>query len=196
MFAFFTRFLAPTRRNAPTKTSAQAIDADDFHAALAARGGRWYSACLRITQNTAMAEDALQEALIKAWHARTRFRGQAELDTWLHRIAVNCAIDQLRARRHFVELPDADLAQHTPEQDQVLLPDAVLAQSQQQQHLARAMKCLSTQERVCFELKHREQWRLEEIAQELDISLNATKQALFRAVRKLRAALPDLAGAP
>jgi RNA polymerase sigma-70 factor, ECF subfamily len=194
MFAFFTRYLAPTRRNAPTKTSAQA-DADDFQATLAARGGRWYSACLRITQNTAMAEDALQEALIKAWHARARFRGQAELDTWLHRIAVNCAIDQLRAKRHFVDIPtDTDPTQH--ELDQVLRPDAVLAQTQQQQQLARAMKCLSTQERVCFELKHREQWRLEEIARELDISLNATKQALFRAVRKLRAALPDLAGAP
>ncbi|MCB1588940.1 MAG: sigma-70 region 4 domain-containing protein, partial [Xanthomonadales bacterium] len=41
----------------------------------------------------------------------------------------------------------------------------------------------------CFVLKHLEQWRLEEIAEQLDSSLGSVKQALFRALRKLRDAL-------
>ena len=41
-------------------------------------------------------------------------------------------------------------------------------------------------ERICFTLKHMEKWRLQEIAEELDVAVNSIKQAVFRAVRKLR----------
>ena len=44
-------------------------------------------------------------------------------------------------------------------------------------------------ERVCFVLKHIEQWKLDEIATHLDRSINSIKQALFRGVGKLRGEL-------
>ena len=178
MFDFF-------KRRTPTK-----IGANDFDVLLAERAGRWYSACLRITKSPSLAEDALQEALIKAWGARAQFAGRAALDTWVHTIAVRCAVDQLRARKllgvESVDEPMPDLQENSPHQE--------LHLQQFDQQLARAMTRLTAQERVCFELKHREEWSLIEISLALELSLNATKQALFRAVRKLRAALPHWQG--
>ena len=76
MFDFFKRRAPP------------AVGVDDFEVLLAERAGWWYSACLRITKSPSLAEDALQEALIKAWRARAQFAGRAALDTWVHTIAV------------------------------------------------------------------------------------------------------------
>ena len=53
---------------------------------------------------------------------------------------------------------------------------------------------LSEIERVCFVLKHLEQWRLKEIADELNTNTGAVKQAIFRAVRKLRVRMTGLQG--
>ena len=55
-----------------------------------------------------------------------------------------------------------------------------------------ALKELTEKERVCFVLKHLEQWRLKEIAEELDTNISSTKQALFRAIKKLRVSMVGL----
>ena len=180
MFDFF-------KRRTPTK-----IGANDFDVLLAERAGRWYSACLRITKSPSLAEDALQEALIKAWGARAQFAGRAALDTWVHSIAVRCAVDQLRSRKLF----SADDVDEALPDNWENSPQQALHVQQLDQQLACAMTRLTEQERVCFELKHREEWSLIEISLALELSLNATKQALFRAVRKLRAALPHWQGIP
>ena len=79
------------RREAPTRA--------DFHDAISSRADRWYSVCLRITRNRDMAEDAVQDALLSAWNKRQQFDHSARLDTWIHRIAVNSALQLLRKSR-------------------------------------------------------------------------------------------------
>lgn len=158
---------------------------DDFHSVLAERSPRWYSACLRITRDAALAEDAVQDALLKAWDKRAHFRGEAELDTWIHRIAVNAAIDLVRRLRPQSVMEDA------------AADDRACAKTPEFEHQAQAFAAgldgalgsLSELERCCFVLKHVEQWKLIEIAEEMQISLDSVKQALFRALRKLRGAL-------
>ena len=54
------------------------------------------------------------------------------------------------------------------------------------------MSHLSEIERVCFVLKHLEQWRLKEISQGIDASIGTIKQALFRALKRLRVSMADL----
>ena len=71
----------------------------DFHAAITDRSDRWFAACLKITRNRAMAEDAVQDALLNAWNKRHQFDNTARLDTWIHRIAVNAALQLLRKNR-------------------------------------------------------------------------------------------------
>lgn len=162
---------------------------DDFHQLLARRGDRWYCACLRVTGDPGLAEDAVQEALLKAWSQRAQFRGEADIDTWIHRIALNCAIDQLRRHRPGTdEEPSLDLVSAEAS------PSALHSRHQLGRDLGHAMQRLTDMERMCFVLKHLEGWHLDEIARELDNSLNGIKQALFRAVRKLRVDLEHWRG--
>jgi RNA polymerase sigma-70 factor, ECF subfamily len=160
---------------------------DRFHAVLKERHGRWFNACLRITGDPELAADAVQDALLKAWHRRSEFRGDAELDTWIHRIALNAAIDLLRRRRPqlHVEVQEeviANLALAAPE----ISPESDYAHEALGKDLASAMQRLTPLERQAFVLKHIEGWRLEDIASSQHTSVNNAKQTLFRAVRKLR----------
>src|SRR6185436_20510557 len=134
---------------------------DDFHTLLSTRSGRWYNACLRITRDANLAEDAVQEALLKAWGQRSKFRGEADLDTWIHRIALNAAIDLMRRRKPEAdEAMDADLQAASPR----VAPDNQYANQALGKDLATAMDRLTTMERQSFLLKHQEGWRLDEIA--------------------------------
>jgi RNA polymerase sigma-70 factor (ECF subfamily) len=58
--------------------------------------GKVYGLCLRMTRDTALAEDCTQETFINAWRALDRFETRSSLGTWLHRIAVNVALGKRR----------------------------------------------------------------------------------------------------
>jgi RNA polymerase sigma-70 factor (ECF subfamily) len=156
---------------------------DAFHAVLSKRSVRWYNACLRITRDADLAADAVQEALLKAWDHRDEFRGEAALDSWIHRIAVNAALDLLRKRKR--------RAEEELEDDSFEAPPSSAAETEQVQQafdkdLTVAMQRLSSKERQIFLLKHVEGWRLDEIAESMQMPLGSVKNSLFRAVRKLR----------
>ena len=147
--------------------------------------------CQRLLGDSAAAEDALQEAFLNAWRGLDRFDGRSAFGSWLHRIAVNAALGLLRQRRPEVSLDPGD------EDDAFapLLPDVhedpfEHASTQQfGQRLSVVMEQLSGAERSAFVLRHFEQVPLEEIAQVLGCNVNACKQAVFRAVRKVRSGL-------
>jgi RNA polymerase sigma-70 factor, ECF subfamily len=156
---------------------------DAFHTVLRERSARWYNACLRITRDADLAADAVQEALLKAWHRRDDFRGEAALDSWIHRIALNAAIDLTRRRRTRAEDElDEEGFQAAP----AGAPENEYVQEALERDLAVAMQRLSTRERQTFLLKHIEGWRLDEIAESMQTNVNNVKSMLFRAVRKLR----------
>ena len=159
----------------------------DFHRVISERSDRWYSACLKITRNPDLAADAVQDALLNAWNKREQFRHSSRLETWIHRIAVNAALGLMRkARPGVFEALDVDVecTDAGPEQ---LLHDYEL-----EHELAGNLARLTEVERVCFVLKHLEQWRAREIADELDINVGRVKQAVFRAVHKLRDSMRDI----
>lgn len=156
---------------------------DAFHAVLSERSGRWYNACLRITGDADLAADAVQEALLKAWRHRSEFRGESDLDTWIHRIALNSALELVRRRkRHVAEELDPEAVIAAPSES----PEREYTEHALTKDLTTAMQRLTTMERQAFLLKHVEGWRLEEIAESLNTNVNNAKQVLFRAVRKLR----------
>jgi RNA polymerase sigma-70 factor (ECF subfamily) len=157
-----------------------------FHAAISAASRRWFGACLAITRNRALAEDAVQEALLSAWAARAQFAHDAALETWIHRIAINAALQLLRKQRPASWLPlTAEPACAGPGAEQVR------AGQELGRDLHTALAALSEMERLCFVLKHLEQWRLREIAEVLQTGVGPVKQALFRALAKLRVSLAD-----
>ena len=156
---------------------------DAFQTVLSERSQRWYNACLRITRDADLAADAVQEALLKAWDRRHEFRGEAALDTWIHRIALNAAIDLIRKRkRHGEEELDVDAHEAPPQ----AAPEGEYTTESFGRDLETAMQRLSTNERQTFLLKHLEGWKLEEIAESTQTNINNVKSTLFRAIRKLR----------
>lgn len=156
---------------------------DAFHTVLEERSGRWYNACLRITRDADLAADAVQDALLKAWHRRDDFRGEAALDSWIHRIALNAAIDLTRRRKRRAEDELEDEAHEAPPS---AAPEREYSQDALGKDLATALQRLTHMERQAFVLKHIEGWRLDEIAESLQVNPNNVKHALFRAIRKLR----------
>ena len=164
----------------------KALTQQDFHQAIGARSGAWYAACLKITGSDSMAQDAVQEALVSAWSKRHQFHGDSRLETWIHRIAVNCALGALR------RLKPTDPWQHEHLVDQSPSPADERHADELGRDLESALGALSELERVCFVLKHLEQWRLAEIASHLDVKVDAVKQALVRALRKLRTKMAHL----
>ncbi len=159
---------------------------DAFHTVLAERSGRWYNACLRITRDADLAADAVQEALLKAWDRRHEFRGDAALDSWIHRIALNAAIDLTRKRKRRAEDELQDEAFEAPPAE---TPSQAYVDESLTRDLAVAMQRLSATERQVFLLKHIEGWRLDEIAESLQTNVNNVKSVLFRGIRKLRVVL-------
>ena len=154
----------------------------DFHRAITQRSDRWYSACLKITRNPDLAADAVQDALLNAWRKRDQFNRTSRLDTWIHRIAINAALSQLRKSRPGVfEALDGDVVDDSDS------PEQTLQDHELESDLAASLARLTEVERVCFVLKHLEQWRVREISEEIDTNEGRVKQAVFRAVHKLRA---------
>lgn len=70
---------------------------EEFEAIYRAHVNQIYGLCLRMTGQSALAEDCTQECFIAAWRALPTFEGRSRMSTWLHRIAINTV---LRLRRH------------------------------------------------------------------------------------------------
>jgi RNA polymerase sigma-70 factor, ECF subfamily len=61
---------------------------------------RVYGVCLRLTANTAEAEDLTQEAFLQLFRKIQTFRGESSFSTWLHRLTINVVLMRLRKKRH------------------------------------------------------------------------------------------------
>jgi RNA polymerase sigma-70 factor (ECF subfamily) len=153
----------------------------------------------RMTGNEHDADDVVQETFLRAYRQIDGFEERANFSTWLHRIAINCSLDLLRARgRHDkhqsttgTDEGEIEIRSEAPE------PDRIALSAELQQHVAAAMQRLSDNERTAFMLRHFEGMPVEEIGKTLGIQGNAAKHTIFRAVRKLRDALePFVRSAP
>src|SRR5688572_2263404 len=89
-------------------------DASAFRHLVDANAGAMFRVCARITGDRALAEDAVQEALINAFRHLADFDGRSAFSTWLYRIAVNAALVQVRKRRYLeVPWPEHDANEET-----------------------------------------------------------------------------------
>jgi len=152
-----------------------------------------FRVCCRVTGSEAMAEDAVQETFIKAWRKLSGFDGRAAFSTWLHRIAVNAALEQLRREgRHFAEAPPENDAIAGPAwTDAAPTPERVTESAGIAERAAAALAELSTLERTAFVLRHYQEMPIRDICAVLEQKPSAVKQAIFRGVKKMRAALDD-----
>jgi len=145
--------------------------------------GRVYALCLRITGNTAEAEDLTQEAFVRAWRKLTSFRGESAFSTWLHRLTVNLALTNRRshARRVARVVTSSDLA--------AIERPAMAAAPAPALDLEQAIAKLPDGARRVFVLHDVEGYRHQEIADMMGLAVGTTKAQLHRARRLLKEAL-------
>jgi RNA polymerase sigma-70 factor, ECF subfamily len=155
-----------------------------------------FRVAFRITGNEADAEEAVQETFLRGYQKLGSFEGRSSMATWFYRIAANCALDIAGRRRPEAQSRIAE--ENDPERGEVQLadikagPDRLLLSGEIEATQQAAMRALTPTERTAFVLRHMEDRSTEEIAAALNIAPNAAKQAVFRAVKKLRRELAPL----
>lgn len=149
-----------------------------------------YTLALRLVGDATLAADVSQEALIRAWRALPRFRGDSAFGTWLYRITVNAAWTQRsKAKRHAA----AALDEVVDWPDPVVLHDPEVAgeRAESRARLTQALSRLSDSQRTVVLLKDVYAWSHAEIAASLSISVTAAKVRLHRAHQRLREILRE-----
>jgi RNA polymerase sigma-70 factor (ECF subfamily) len=167
-------------------------DSDAFRLLVERHSQPIFRVAYRMTGNQHDADDVVQETFLRAYRTLDRFEERSNFGTWLHRIAVNCSLDLLRARvrhdRHYGGDPE-EAEMTGAAKSEAALQDRLLLSAELQVHVNKAMERLTGNERTAFVLRHFEGMPVEEIGRTLGIQVNAAKHTIFRAVRKLREAL-------
>jgi RNA polymerase sigma-70 factor (ECF subfamily) len=166
-------------------------DGEAFRALVEQHSRAAFRLAFRMTGNEQDAEDVVQESLLKAYRHLGRFETRADFGTWLYRIVANCALDAIRSRqsrhrRTSLEPFDPLISTRASEQPG---PERLAESSEVQRHVEAALQGLSPLERAAFALRHYEGRTIDEIGGALGLGTSAAKQAVFRAVRKLRVEL-------
>jgi RNA polymerase sigma-70 factor (ECF subfamily) len=145
---------------------------------------RMWAVALRTLGDREEAADALQDAFVSAFRAAGRFRGDAAVTTWLHRIVVNACLDRARRRqaRPTVALPEVEtaaLALAPPDSDTALTVRSALAQ-------------LPADQRIPLILLDVEGYSVAEIAQMLGVAEGTIKSRCARGRARLAVTLSHL----
>jgi RNA polymerase sigma factor (sigma-70 family) len=149
-------------------------------------------AAYRITRNREDSEDAVQDALLRAFVHLRDFNGESSFATWLTRIAINSALMILRKKRSSLEMamisgnnPGSDgfihqIADHAPN------PERHYAQREKARILKKAVRSLRPTLRRVVEMKQLQERSMRETAETMCISVAAAKARLFHAKLALR----------
>jgi len=155
---------------------------------------RVYAAALAILRNEADAEDAAQEAMLKAFANIRQFRQEARFSTWLIQVTVNEALMRRRRQRTVIMEPIDDRGDNDAEQDYAPrdfadwreIPSESLERKEVRQKLTEALATLDRKYREVFVLRDVEHMNIQETAEALGISIASVKTRLLRARLMLR----------
>jgi RNA polymerase sigma-70 factor (ECF subfamily) len=182
----------------------RAGDPSTFELLVRNEGPRMLSVTRRILKDDDEARDAVQEAFISAFRARSQFNAESRISTWLHRIAVNAAFSRLRSRRRRPEdslddllprfQPDGHHAERFASWNEPA--DVTISRKETASHVREAIDSLPETFRTVLLLRDIEGLSSQEAASMLNITPNAVKLRLHRARLALRTLLaPHLQGA-
>ena len=150
------------------------MDRDSFMAEIEACSGMMYRVAWSILRNNADCEDALQNALLRAWEKRNTLREERYFRTWLTRILINSCKETLRRQKR--ETPAADF------------PEAAAPQGADPA-LWESLRALDEKYRIIVVLHYRDGYSVREIASILRVPESTVKTRLFRARQQLKSLL-------
>ena len=157
--------------------------------------------CYRMLGSPFDAEDAVQDAFVRAWRARARFEGRAAMRSWLYRIATNVCLDTLKGRERrarpmdlgpAVEPLESNLNARSAKEWIEPIPENLIAPERDPADLAveresirlafvAALQHLPARQRAVLILREVLRWEASEVAQLLDASVASVNSALQRA---------------
>ena len=162
-------------------------DASAFQVLYHLHKRRVYSLCLRMTANTAAAEDLTQEAFLQLFRKIGTFRGESAFSTWLHRMAVNVVLMQLRKKGlNVIPLEETMEGEEESPKKEPGADDVRLAGSIDRLRLEQAIADLPPGYRMIFLLHDVQGYEHNEIAEMVGCSIGNSKSQLHKARMKLR----------
>jgi RNA polymerase sigma-70 factor, ECF subfamily len=173
--------------------AAQKGDLDAFNQLVTRHERAVYSVCLRMLRDASLAEDATQDAFIRAWNSIDSFRGGI-VRPWILRIATNRTYDMLRAqaRRPAQSLeaqPFESEADWTSQTDSVEHPETFAARGELSSFLERALAELPEDQRLAIVLSDVQGYAYDEIADIMDVAVGTVKSRISRGRSRLRTVL-------
>lgn len=157
-------------------------DRHAFDTLLGRHARQVFSAAYRILHHREDAYDVTQTAFLNAYERLDRYDPGQPFRSWLYRIAINQALDLIRARRPAEPLADACIDEHAG-------PDETALREENELALQRALMRVNVDYRTVIVLKHVQGCSYEEMAQILECPVQTVKSRLFTARQALRAVL-------
>lgn len=174
------------------------IAAEEFDHLVRSHQRRVFRVLYSLVRDQDLADNLTQDCFLRAYQKRATFRGEASVETWLIRIAINLVRDHERnrrlafwrslltqSRRPDRDREDLEIRDPAPSAERALLAREELAAVES------AVKDLSPQQRVVFSLRFFEEMTLEQIALAMQLELGTVKSHLFRAVSAVRNKLKE-----
>lgn len=159
-------------------------DGDDaaFEELVDLDGDRCYALAYRILRDASLAEDAVQQAFVKAWRELPKLREPDKYEVWLHRLLVNACYEELRRYRRWKDRITVLPADGPAGSDPYVAAD-------DRDALERAFQRLSPDRRAAFVLHHDAGMPVPMIAEILGLPAGTVKSRLHYSGETLRAAL-------
>ncbi|SEL69589.1 RNA polymerase sigma-70 factor, ECF subfamily [Pseudoxanthomonas sp. GM95] len=183
---FATDPIAPDAADADLDQARAAASGDTraFEALYRKHAGRVHGVIVRLVgAHGARAEDLTQETFVRVWRALPEFRFESALSTWLHKMAVNTALMELRSRRSGPRWEDE------ADNDDIAMVDPRAHGPALGMDLERAVATLPPRARAVLVLHDVEGWKHEEISVSLGMAIGSSKAQLHRARQLLRTRL-------
>ncbi len=168
---------------------AKAGDNEAFTLLVKAYQNKVYSLAYYVTKNHHDAEDVAQEVFIKMWRALPTYRGDAP-DAWVMKIAKNTCLDFIKLKKRVepleYEVDGESVERPIPDTDVQSNPPEAAAQTEQRQHVAKAILQLSEEHREILTLRYMDGLSYEQLCDVLDVGMGTVKSRLARAKKSLQ----------
>ena len=171
------------------------MDDETFSSIVEQYTGYAYNIAYRMMNNPADADDVVQDAFLSAYRARDRFRGDAQVTTWLYRIVVNAALQKIRKERKpqwtaQASVEDVEIVDWSPGPESQTLNDEL------REKLEEAIAELPEDLRAAVVLRDVQQLTTDEAASAVGVSVPAFKARLHRGRVALREQLNEYVTSP
>ena len=193
--------LTTTMDMAASQERSAGIAAGEFDHIVRSHQRRVFQVLYSLVRDRDLADNLTQDCFLRAYQKRETFRGEASVETWLIRIAINLARDHVRNRRlafwrNILQPPPRPRRSRRRSMfpTRAPRPNGPSWRASNWRRWNPSWKKISPQQRLAFSLRFFEEMTLEEIAEAMQLEVGTVKAHLFRAVNAVRNKLKEQSG--